>query len=43
MCMKVECSTCHKASWKGCGLHIDTALNGVKEQDRCPHWKTGKH
>ncbi|KAE9195532.1 hypothetical protein PF005_g17247 [Phytophthora fragariae] len=72
MCMKIECPTCHKATWRGCGNHIDTAVNGassvfslltregrhilnfnvgagfafaagVKEEDRCPHWQTGKH
>ncbi|KAL4171268.1 hypothetical protein KRP22_009364 [Phytophthora ramorum] len=43
MCMKVECPTCHKPTWKGCGQHIDAALTGVKEEDRCPGWKTGKH
>ncbi|OWZ00035.1 hypothetical protein PHMEG_00028859 [Phytophthora megakarya] len=43
MCMKTECPTCHKATWRGCGMHIDSALNGVKEEDRCPEWKTGKH
>lgn len=29
MCMKVECPTCHKATWKGCGQHIDAALTGA--------------
>ncbi|CAH0476080.1 unnamed protein product [Peronospora belbahrii] len=43
MCMKVECTTCHKVTWKGCGMHIDAALIGVKEEDRCLNWKTGKH
>ncbi|KAF4040917.1 Alternative oxidase domain-containing protein [Phytophthora infestans] len=43
MCIKVECPTCHKATWKGCGQHIDAALVGVKEEERCPNWKTGKH
>ncbi|ETL77803.1 hypothetical protein L917_21290 [Phytophthora nicotianae] len=43
MCMKTECGTCHKPTWRGCGMHIESALNGVKEEDRCPEWKTGKH
>ncbi|KAF1794371.1 hypothetical protein GQ600_2387 [Phytophthora cactorum] len=43
MCIKVECPTCHKATWKGCGQHIDAALVGVKEEERCPNWKTGQH
>lgn len=28
MCMKVECPTCHKPTWKGCGQHIESALSG---------------
>jgi hypothetical protein len=43
MCMKVECATCHKPTWKGCGQHIESALGGVAEADRCPGWKEGKH
>ena len=23
-------------------MHIDSALRGVAEEDRCPGWKTGK-
>lgn len=42
MCYKVECPKCHKATWKGCGFHINTALNGVPMYDRCPGWPTGK-
>jgi stress-induced morphogen len=41
MCIKVTCSTCQKLTWKGCGLHIDSALQGVAECDRCSGWKTG--
>ena len=29
MCYKVVCSKCNKATWKGCGLHIDSALSGL--------------
>ncbi|KAL3661572.1 hypothetical protein V7S43_013332 [Phytophthora oleae] len=43
MCLKIECPTCQKPTWRGCGMHIDAALTGVKEEDRCPNWKTGKH
>ncbi|KAG1696379.1 hypothetical protein DVH05_018511 [Phytophthora capsici] len=68
MCMKTECPTCHKPTWRGCGMHIESALSGeeadmqsiltvvkrlmflccwivagVKVDDRCPEWKTGKH
>lgn len=35
MCYKVTCATCGKASWGGCGKHIDSALKGVAMEDRC--------
>jgi hypothetical protein len=42
MCRKVNCNQCGKATWAGCGLHIDSALRGVDESLRCPGWRTGK-
>lgn len=41
MCSRKDCKNCGKASWAGCGLHIKSALAGVKEEDRCPNWKKG--
>lgn len=35
MCRKAVCQTCQKATWVGCGQHIETALRGVEEKDRC--------
>lgn len=35
MCHKVTCSECKKATWAGCGLHIEQALAAVKPEDRC--------
>ncbi|CAL6339118.1 predicted protein [Bathycoccus prasinos] len=35
MCRRVQCSKCDKPTWAGCGMHIETALAGVKEEDRC--------
>lgn len=35
MCYSVKCSTCGKATWAGCGQHIEDALYGVPESDRC--------
>lgn len=29
MCRKVQCQTCKKPTWAGCGLHVETALAGV--------------
>ncbi|CAM9858430.1 unnamed protein product, partial [Discosporangium mesarthrocarpum] len=39
MCMKTTCQSCGKPTWTGCGLHIETALQGVSIADRCPGWK----
>jgi hypothetical protein len=33
--MKVDCETCGKPTWKGCGQHIEQALKGVPVDDRC--------
>ena len=35
MCSKVQCRKCGKATWSGCGEHIEYALRGVAEQDLC--------
>lgn len=35
MCSKVTCNKCGKATWSGCGQHIEQALAGVKPADRC--------
>ncbi|ORY44828.1 hypothetical protein BCR33DRAFT_716779 [Rhizoclosmatium globosum] len=35
MCSPVPCRQCGKTTWAGCGLHIEAALYGVKEEDRC--------
>lgn len=42
MCSRVRCRNCGKATWSGCGFHIESALRGVAEADRCPGWKNGK-
>mmetsp|Transcript_4443 Transcript_4443/g.11667 ORF Transcript_4443/g.11667 Transcript_4443/m.11667 type:complete len:98 (+) Transcript_4443:568-861(+) len=39
MCHRTQCSRCGKATWVGCGMHIEQALKGVKEEDRCPNYK----
>jgi len=33
--MKIDCSTCGKPTWKGCGKHIEQALKDVPEDERC--------
>lgn len=35
MCKAVTCRTCGKATWEGCGQHVDEALAGVPAEQRC--------
>lgn len=35
MCVRVTCSKCGKASWAGCGAHVESVLKGVPEAERC--------
>jgi hypothetical protein len=35
MCSPVTCNLCKKVTWSGCGQHIEEALAGVAEADRC--------
>jgi len=35
MCYQITCSSCKKATWDGCGQHIEDALYRVAEADRC--------
>ena len=35
MCRRVTCTTCGKPTWAGCGQHVDQALAGVPQADRC--------
>ena len=37
MCMIVVCqnSKCQKKTWTGCGKHLSTIFNGVKDSDLC--------
>lgn len=35
MCSPVTCNVCKKATWSGCGQHIEEALAGISEADRC--------
>lgn len=36
MCSKVTCRQCGKPTWSGCGEHIEQALAGVPQSERCP-------
>jgi hypothetical protein len=35
MCQRVQCTTCGKPTWAGCGQHIEQALAGVPPDQRC--------
>lgn len=35
MCRRIECKTCKKPSYAGCGRHIEAVLGDVPVADRC--------
>ncbi len=35
MCHRTTCPRCGKATWAGCGAHIEQALRGVPQSERC--------
>ncbi len=35
MCSPIRCETCGKVTWTGCGQHIEEALAGVPQAERC--------
>lgn len=35
MCQRIQCPTCGKPTWTGCGQHIEEALRGVPKDQRC--------
>ncbi len=35
MCQRITCAHCGRPTWTGCGQHIETALAGVPEAERC--------
>ncbi|GAA1963956.1 hypothetical protein [Microbacterium aquimaris] len=40
MCRQVTCKTCGKATWAGCGQHVEQALAGVPRAQRCAGHET---
>jgi len=40
MCQKVSCTKCGKPTWRGCGQHIEAALQDVALEERCAGWRT---
>lgn len=35
MCARTTCRKCGKASWRGCGAHVEQVLRGVPKSQRC--------
>ena len=35
MCRAATCKRCGKATWKGCGRHVEQVLGGVPKSQRC--------
>jgi hypothetical protein len=35
MCRRVECRTCGRPTYAGCGAHIEQVLGNVPPADRC--------
>jgi hypothetical protein len=35
MCRPVTCRTCGKATWAGCGQHVDQVMRGIAREARC--------
>jgi hypothetical protein len=35
MCRRVECSTCRRPTYAGCGRHVEQVLGGVPPAERC--------
>ena len=35
MCSRVTCRQCGKATWSGCGEHIESALAGLSQDQIC--------
>ena len=35
MCSPITCHVCGKTTWTGCGQHIEQALAGVPQDQRC--------
>ncbi len=35
MCRQVKCSSCGKATYAGCGMHVEQVLAGVPANQRC--------
>ncbi|MBS2966672.1 hypothetical protein KGA66_26785 [Actinocrinis puniceicyclus] len=43
MCRRATCRTCGKATYKGCGMHVEQVLAGVPRSQRCSCDSDQKH
>ncbi|KAI0313648.1 hypothetical protein OF83DRAFT_1065123 [Amylostereum chailletii] len=34
-CRAVKCGKCGKTTWMGCGLHVESVMKDVKDEDKC--------
>ena len=35
MCQRATCKSCGKATYRGCGMHVEQVLAGVPRSQRC--------
>lgn len=35
MCRAVTCRKCGKATWAGCGSHVNQVMSGIPRDERC--------
>lgn len=35
MCQRATCQNCGKATYRGCGMHLEQVLSGVPASRRC--------
>jgi hypothetical protein len=35
MCRRIQCSSCGKPTYAGCGMHVEQVLGDVPKEDRC--------
>lgn len=41
MCSPATCPHCGKATWTGCGNHVEQALAGIPQAQRCQGHASG--
>ncbi len=41
MCRRMNCQTCGKPTWAGCGAHVEEVLGDVPKAERCQCNETG--